>query len=182
MTPYAYRDALLRACEDSLGIVETTRNSGPEIDEWLKYVNAKPGDPWCIAWIASMHRIAAVQCDVPNPCPRLAGALNLYSHAIREARADLPVPGDVVILDTGEPGGAGHGEIVTGVSPDGERIWTIGGNTNAAGSRNGDRVAAHEGWKPRTGVRGALVGFLRLWGLVKETPLVSPPGLPPSPF
>jgi hypothetical protein len=40
-------------------------------------------------------------------------------------------------------------------------IVTVEGNTNAEGSREGDRVARHR-WAPDLGTRGRLVGYIDL--------------------
>jgi hypothetical protein len=173
---------LLDAASNAVGTVETTRNSGPEIDAWLVYANSKPGMPWCVAFVCFMHRIAAVSCDVLNPCPRTAGSLHLYSLSKPECRVDLPCPGDVFVLDTGTPGGAGHVGIVEVVTPDGNTITSCEGNTGDAGEREGTKVARHT-WKPRTGKRGRLVGYLRFSALLPDDPpMVFPVGLPKSPF
>lgn len=174
---------LLDAASAAVGTVETTRNSGPEIDAWLAYVHAEPGDPWCAAFVCWMHRIAAVSCDVIQPCPRTAGALSMYAKAPEECRVDLPAPGDVFVLDVGEAGGAGHVGIVEVVSPSGETITSCEGNTNAAGSREGNCVARHT-WVPRSGKRGRLVGYLRFSMLLPDdVPEPLPLGvLPKSPF
>jgi hypothetical protein len=176
-------NALLFAARGTVGVTETSRNSGPEIDEWLKYARSKPGQPWCAAYVAFMHRIAAVSCDVLNPCPRTAGALQMYALSDAECRVDLPAPGDVFTLDTGEPGGAGHTGIVETVSPDGNTIGSIEGNSGANGTREGIAVV-RQTWKPRTGKRGRLIGFLRFANLLPDdVPEPLPLGvLPPSPF
>lgn len=171
---YDFRDALLDAARDTVGTRETSTNSGPEIDQWLEYVYQPPGKPWCQAWVCSMHRIAAVHCDVPNPCPRTAGALRLWELADRRARVEHPFPGCVFVLDTGERGGAGHVGIVEATAPNGT-ITTIEGNTNEAGSREGNAVARHT-WIPKNGARGVLIGYLNLSELVPAN------GLPPTPF
>jgi len=172
--------ALLTACHDSLGIREVTRNSGPEIDEWLRYVHARPGDPWCVAGACAMHRQAAVWCDIPNPCPRTAGALRLWDLALPECRQDLPAPGDVFVLDTGAPGGAGHVGIVIAVSPSGSTLTTWEANSNEVGSREGNAVVTHT-WKPGEGKRGRLVGYLNLVkAVIPDLPELG--ALPVSPF
>jgi hypothetical protein len=172
---------LLDAARLSIGTTETTRNSGPEIDAWLKYAHSRPGMPWCAAWVVFMHRIAAVSLDVLNPCPRTAGSLHLWSLAPDEVKTDLPAPGDTFVLDTGAPGGAGHCGIVETVSPSGDAIVSIEGNTGKDGEREGTTVWRHQ-WQPRTGKRGRLVGFLSFANLVVERPFTPPAGLPPSPF
>jgi len=173
----AFTDALLTAARATLGVHEEGgRNRGPRIDEWNDAVHAPPGSPWCAAWTHGMHEIAAKACGIPNPCPRTAGALKLWHMAPEAARRQLPAPGDVFVLDTGDPGGFGHVGIVELVTPDGQTIVSIEGNTNAAGSREGDRVAKHA-WKPGEGRRGRLMGYLSLGP--EDIGVTS---LPPSPF
>lgn len=175
-----FTSALLSACHDSLGIRETSHNSGPEIDQWLAYVHARPGDAWCAAWVCGMHRQAAVSLDIPNPCPRTAGALRLWDLALPECRVELPAPGDVFVLDTGAPGGAGHVGIVIAVSPDGGTLTTCDGNSNEQGSREGNAVVTHT-WRPREGRRGKLIGYLNLvLAVISEA--IMPGALPQSPF
>lgn len=180
MTRLEYTAALLTAARATLGIRETTRNSGPEIDAWLQYVHATPGDPWCAAYVAAVHRMAAVECDLPNPCPRTAGALRLWDLTLPECRRELPAPGDVFVLDTGAPGGAGHAGIVEAVNPAGDTLTTIEGNSNEAGSREGDAVVRHT-WRPRDGKRGRVVGYLQMISAVIPD-IVVPGALPKSPF
>jgi hypothetical protein len=144
---------------------ETSRNSGPEVDEWLAGVGLGPGYSWCAAWVYAMHDVAARACGVANPCPRTAGALRLWALADPACRETLAAPGDVFVLDHGH--GLGHVGIVELVTPDGETVVTIEGNTNAAGSREGDQVAKHT-WRPSDSHRGALVGYLSFEKLIPD--------------
>ena len=170
----AYTDALLTAARATLGVHETERNRGPRVDEWNTNAGAALGSAWCASWVHGMHDIAARSLAVPNRCPRTAGALKMWHMAPESCRRPLPAPGDVFVLDTGDPGGFGHVGIVELVTPDGETIVSIEGNTNAAGSREGNQVAKHA-WKPREGRRGKLVGYLSF-----EPEVVG--ALPQSPF
>jgi len=180
MTRLEYTTALLNAARATLGVHETTRNSGPEIDAWLAYVHATPGDPWCCAWVCAVHRMAAVDCDVPNPCPRTAGALRLWDLTLPECRRELPAPGDVFVIDTGAPGGAGHVGIVEAVNPAGDLLTTLEGNGNEDGSREGTKVVRHQ-WRPRDGKRGRVVGYLQMIAAVIPD-VVGLGALPQSPF
>lgn len=172
----AFRNALLVAARASLGVHEEGgRNRGPRIDEWNRAIPVALGSPWCASWVYAMHDIAAKACGLPNPCPRTAGALKLWHLADPKHRRPLPAPGDVFVLDTGDPGGFGHVGIIELTTPDNETIVSLEGNTNGAGSREGDRVAKHT-WKPRSGVRGTLVGYLSF------SPEVGIDALPPFPF
>ena len=173
----AFVDALLTAARATLGIHETGGNNrGPRIDEWLTGVGAAIGSPWCAAWVYGMHDIASRSLALANRCPRTAGALKMYHMAPEACRRPLPAPGDVFVLDTGDPGGFGHVGIVELVTPDNETIVTLEGNTNGAGSREGNQVAKHT-WRPRDERRGKLVGYLSF-----EPEGFGVASLPPSPF
>lgn len=156
--------AVIRHALATVGTRETARNSGPEIDAWLANVHAKPGDAWCMAWAWSMYQLACDECRLPNMVPRTAGSLRCWQLAGDVYKQHDPTPGSVVVfahLDRdGEQDGFGHVGIVTAVN--GAEVTTCEGNTNAAGSRNGDCVAEHT-WNWKRGQRGnlALVGFLR---------------------
>lgn len=187
-----FAQALLSAARSYLGTRETEKNSGPEIDEWLAYVHQPPGKPWCAAYTVAMSVKAAKACGVDNPCPRTAGALRMWELAPDSCKTQLPAPGDIFVLDTGEPGGAGHVGIVETVSPDGKTITSIEGNSNQAGSREGDSVVIHK-WRPVDGRRGKLVGYISLESAIpKAAPVdaladtepaaVGIAALPESPF
>lgn len=38
--------------ESFVGVKEVTNNSSPEINVWLKYVNLRPGSPYCAAFVS----------------------------------------------------------------------------------------------------------------------------------
>lgn len=148
---------MLVAARASIGTHETSPNSGPDIDRWLANVGHRPGDPWCAAWVHEMHKMAAAICLVENPYPKTAGALRTWDMADPSWRETLPAPGDVFVVE--HDNGRGHVGIVELVTPDSQTIVSIEGNTNAAGSREGDQVAKHA-WKPSEGRRGRLVGYI----------------------
>jgi len=173
----AYVNALLVAARATLGVHEEGgKNRGPHVDEWNKDVGAALGSSWCASWCYGMHKIASRAVGVVNICPRTAGALKMWHMSAERYRRPLPAPGDVFVLDTGDPGGFGHVGIVELVTPDGDTIVSLEGNTNGAGSREGDQVAKHT-WKPRDGKRGKLVGYLSL-----GPEEIGAASLPPSPF
>ena len=174
----SFTGELLSAARATLGTVEEGgKNRGHSIDTWNRDAGAPLGSAWCAAWVYAMHHEAATILGIPNPCPKTAGALKLWHLAPESARRPLPAPGDVFVLDTGDPGGFGHVGIVETVAPDGMTITTIEGNTNAAGSREGNCVARHERWRPTDGKRGKLVGYLSLGPEV-----IGVDSLPPTPF
>ena len=172
---YEFRAALRRAARSFLGTKETARNSGPEIDAWLEYVHAKPGDPWCPAFVSFMHRCAAVLLDVPNTCPRTDSVHRMWELTPPQCRVAIPYPGCTYFIEHSPT--SGHTGIVDIVSPGGTVMSEISGNTNGAGSREGNQVAEHHG-PPELSHGGKLLGFADYAELIA-------PGLgelPPSPF
>jgi len=93
----------------------------------------------------------------------------------------------VFVLDTGEPGGAGHVGIVETVSPAGDVITSVEGNSRGPGSATADCVATHK-WKPKDGTRGKLLGYLSLEpgaSAIEDTrahDVIGLEALPKSPF
>ena len=151
-----FRRELLRIAAATVGVVELSHNSGPEIDDWLAYAHAKPGDPWCASWVATMHHYAANAVNSINPCPRSATVITMWDLTLPECRRPVPYPGCVYFLDHG--GHTGHAGIIETVSPGGTVMSEVSGNTNGAGSREGDRVARHHG-PPELSHGGKLLGF-----------------------
>lgn len=142
---------------DRLNIHEVTRNSSPWIDRVLAQVNAKPGDPWCAAALFDIWLRASRACGVPNPCPKSAGALRMYSLADEKfkigagaARRDrsLLKPGMAFFEDhAGDPRdgiGAGHCGLVLGwTHPEMDLVRVANGNVAPAdtSSREGTHFA-----------------------------------------
>lgn len=154
---YPYGIAVLDRALTFLGVKETAPNSGPHIDSWLALVGQTPGVSWCAAFAYAMHLAVALDRGMQCPFPRTASALRVWERANDYCRRTAPAPGMTYVLDHG--GGLGHVGIVHSVLPD-SRIMDVSGNTNAAGSRQGDRVALHGPWQPQDGKRGRLLGYL----------------------
>lgn len=148
-----------------LGQREDAPNSGLMIDQYLHSVGLPPGQSWCAAFVHYCYQMSANALGMLNPCPKTGGVLRLWELAPDEAKVSEPVRGSIVTMDHGH--GKGHTGIVESVNGGG-LIETIEGNTNRAGSRNGDSVARHI-WRPQDGARGALKGYLDL----SLVPLVS---------
>jgi hypothetical protein len=114
-------------------------NRGAMIDEWLRNVYLDPnkgppgGYPWCAAAVSWW-------CEKGGrPIRKSASVWRLYD-ANHQLMVDDPQPGDICIrLEKGERGGKGHCGLYLGTE-DG-KVKTIEGNTNEAGSREGNAVA-----------------------------------------
>jgi hypothetical protein len=140
-----------------VGVRETSRNSGPEIDEFLRSVNLQPGEPWCAAFIFWVFAKAAGELGLVNPVPRTGSSLRVWTLAEPVARDSNPQPGFVYILKHSPT--TGHVGIVESVQ-DYETITELSGNTNEQGSREGNAVARHTGRSPEAIHGGELQGYL----------------------
>lgn len=148
-----------------IGQREDAPNSGLMIDQYLRSVDLEPGQSWCAAFVHWCFQMASNALGMLNPCPKTGGVLRLWELAPEEAKATSPVRGAIIVMDHGH--GHGHTGIVESVNGGG-LIETVEGNTNRAGSREGDSVARHI-WRPEDGARGRLVGYIDL----SLVPLVS---------
>lgn len=131
------RDEALRVAQSQIGVRETSRNGGPEVDAYLSSVGLGPGYPWCAAFVHWCFAAGAASLGVRNDCPQTAGALKMWASANPGEIADDPEPGDVFVIDHGH--GLGHVGFVEAVNADGS-LATVEGNTNGGGSREGDGV------------------------------------------
>jgi hypothetical protein len=140
--------SVLETAASQLHVRETGQNRGPEVDEYLRAVGLDPtqkSHAWCISFVYWCFRQAANRLDVRNPCVRTPGVMKHWAFAPEPARLSaqaalddphLVRPGAIFIIDHGH--GLGHAGLVARVQAG--RIQTIEGNTNLAGSREGDGV------------------------------------------
>jgi hypothetical protein len=120
-----------------IGVEEIPRNSnsGPEVEIYLKSVGLGKGYSWCMAFVYWCTQKAALQLAVNNPLKRTAGVLDQYNSRPFLV-AFVPQPGDVFIMDLGK--GLGHTGIVEKIV--GNTLYTVEGNTNSVGGREGYKV------------------------------------------
>lgn len=150
-------EAAVTVAVSQLGVREQGGNNrGPDVDLYLASVGLDEGSSWCAVFVYWCFRRASNMLIVTNPCPRTGGALKLWKLADAQFHAVTPTRGRVFVMDHGM--GLGHVGFVEAVRGDGS-IDTIAGNTNAEGSRNGDRVGRHT-FDPTDGSHGKLVGYL----------------------
>lgn len=150
----------------------TSKNTGPDIDQFLSSVNLTPGYPWCASFMYFCFREAAMKMGVKNPCPKTGSAVQLYLRAEPICRVSNPTIGSLYVLDdaplskwlgaTDIPVGTGHTGIVSSLTDDGLSVdQEISGNTDKGGSRVGGAVWKHQG-EPEVTHGGMLLGFLNL--------------------
>ena len=136
-----------------VGVEEMPRNSnsGPEVEIYLRSVGLAKGYPWCMAFTYWCAQKAALQLGVTNPLKKTGGVLDQYNSRPLLVKS-APQPGDVFIIDF--KNGTGHAGIVDKVA--GTTIFTVEGNTNDMGGREGYKVA-----KRKRDIK-SIKGFLRL--------------------
>jgi hypothetical protein len=132
----ALRDRALAIAQRFVGTREVRKNSGPDIDRWLSWVRLPPGNPWCMAFVYGCYEMAATELGVTNPFPRTGSVWGVWNTAEDLWKSDRSSQGAVFIHISTE--NTGHCGFILGV--DGDEYLTVEGNTNDAGSREGDGV------------------------------------------
>jgi hypothetical protein len=115
----------------------TGKNDGAEVKLFLKSVGLGEGYAWCQAFVYWCFEQAAIDLGIVNPIPKTAGVLECYRRAKAAGVSiihDNPQEGDQFIMDFGS--GKGHTGLVEFV--EGDKVFTVEGNTNDGGSRDGD--------------------------------------------
>lgn len=158
--PVHTTDALIATCEHeaSLKVREVGgMNKGPKVEEYQRTVGLGPGDPWCAAFVAWCMMKSRQLSAPPSWCS--GSAITTWHKGSRKAGPDgicTPLypdyqktikPGWVWVrakdkngADQARRGTWVQGHIGIVVAVDTVGFHTVEGNTNAAGSRDGDGV------------------------------------------
>lgn len=131
--------------EDPLG-----SNWGHPVQDYLLRVGIGFPASWCMAFVYWCFDEAAKELNVLNKLVKTGGVLYAWWNAGDAAKEKIPQPGDIFIMDFGK--GLGHCGIVEKV--DDNFIYTIDGNTNDSGSREGIEVCRKQ--RPRNKILGYL--------------------------
>ena len=116
--------------EKQLGVHERGgHNAGPQVEAYLRYVGLGKGHPWCAAFVSWVHG----QAGFAQPRSGWSPSLFPTSRQIR-----TPKPAALLGIYVGSLKRIAHVGLITGVRQD--WIESIEGNTNPAGSREGDGV------------------------------------------
>lgn len=108
-------------------------NWGNDIEKYLNSVGIDFPASWCMAFVYWCHHEAL---GVFNPLVRTGGVLAQWNKVHPNMKFTTPQVGDVFIMDYGK--GLGHTGIVERI--EGDKLFTIEGNTNDEGSREGYEV------------------------------------------
>lgn len=119
-----------------IGVREATgRNDGPQVEAYLKSVGLGKGYSWCAAFV----KTGLIHCNVPNTingwAPTALSWLIIYQNG---HFAEAPEPGDVFGIYSYSKRRIIHVGFFHRLQ--GKSIKTVEGNTNNAGSSNGDGV------------------------------------------
>lgn len=128
-------ETVLTIANGEVGVEEVPRgsNDGERVREYLAAAGIKVPAPWCMAFVYWVLQKACV-----TGVPRTAHCATMWNEA-KEKRTcciNNVKRGDVFIQIF--PSGSGHTGFVEYV--DGDTIYTIEGNTNDSGSREGYEV------------------------------------------
>jgi hypothetical protein len=142
--------AVLHAAEEYEGVVEKTgRNDGSAIEHMLRMVGLGKGHPWCGAYVFTAYAEAGLVVEggarayawAPTwhpPHRRVWSARSGNNAAFKGNGPKHPIPGDVIGLYYPHLKRIGH--VGVWDRDEGKYVVTWEGNTNGAGSREGDGV------------------------------------------
>ena len=140
--------------EANKGVREVGKNAGPDVEKYLQCLGMSKGSPWCAAFVSWCVMTSRGLAKPPKWCS--GSAVSLFQMSGKNAIKVTPVdtdfkskvkPGyiwsraqDATAAAAARKGSwcQGHTGIVVAVDATG--FHTIEGNTNAAGSREGDGV------------------------------------------
>ena len=133
------REALVELAITQLKVREKTgHNDGVEVERYLKSVDLRRGDAWCAAFISWLH----IEKNIPNPesgySPDWFRANVVYRRGEKRMTSFISKTGQVIGLYIESKGRIGHVGMIE--SENRLHYNTIEGNTNGAGSDEGDGV------------------------------------------
>jgi CHAP domain len=171
MTKELIAQLIVEEAKKYVGVTEHGgENRGPEVERFQRAVDGKArGEPWCMAFVQFVTGEVCRRLGVRNPLPQSEHCLTVFYSTVSAYRSEKGSPGFVAIWQHGKTS-AGHTGFVT--EPGVVYFRTIEGNTNSAGSREGDGVYE----KKRlmlSGARLSLRGFIDLPQLIFDAGAVS---------
>lgn len=124
-------------------------NWGHPVQDYLAVVGINFPASWCMGFVCWCFKKAAEDLNQPPLGYRSGGVLDMWSHYVKN-QVTIPQIGDIFIMDFGQ--GHGHTGIVE--RTDDTYIYTIEGNTNDTGSREGYEVCRRR--RLKTSIKGYL--------------------------
>jgi len=129
-TQAADRKLILRIAKSQLVVREATgKNDGKEVEAYLGYTGNRKGEPWCASYVSWVYRMAGYVK------PKTAWSPALFPLS---RQTISPIPADIFGIYSPKLKRIAHCGLV--LHTRGNWIYTIEGNTNLEGSREGDGV------------------------------------------
>lgn len=153
-----------------LGMMESSRNRGDEIDEYHRWAKLDPTGrwPWCCSGLGFVCELAAKQLGLRNPFPVTASCSHAWRHLEPICKDSNPSVGSLYFLRHSDT--EWHVGIVESCEG-GNVLSEVSGNTFATkGGREGNQWARHFG-QPETTHGGVLQGYADL-DLCAQAPTV----------
>mgnify|MGYP003424968801 CR=1 FL=1 len=125
-------------------------NWGEPVKSYLASVGLNFAASWCMAFLYWCFTKAAMSLKVVNTAIKSGGVLHVWNTSPKEYRAAKPSVGSIFIMSFGN--GLGHTGIVEKF--DANFIYTIEGNTNDTGNREGIEVCRKK--RARNSIKGYL--------------------------
>lgn len=140
---------IVEIAKSFVGILEIKPNKGfgnKEFEKLMQGVGFYIGAPWCAFFTKLVYKLAYADHKGMTAVVRTCGSGNAQQ-TLKNFEAngtfaigETPKVGAIVIWQNGNST-SGHAGIVIAVDEAANTMTTIEGNTNASGSREGDRVA-----------------------------------------
>jgi hypothetical protein len=139
---------LVRSALADVGVKETSPNDSPEIAAWRARIGKDlPPGAWCAVFAWCKMDDTLRRFGVANPIKGTRSVHKLFQRA-KAAGLWTATPGPGMIFGVDHGGGLGHCGIIIELGQN-EDATTVEGNSNAAGSRDADRVALRDGNRRR---------------------------------
>jgi hypothetical protein len=150
-------DALFSVAKSQIGLTELPigSNWGKYVKKYLNSVGINFPASWCMAFVYWCVDEACKQLGRANPLIKTGGVLHQWNEINAKYKAKTPQTGDIFIMSFGK--GLGHTGFVERV--DENFIYTIEGNSNDTGSREGIEVCR----KQRPIKNKLIVGYIRIF-------------------
>jgi hypothetical protein len=137
---YQLRDNIQKTYNSQIGVRELTgKNDGPQVEKYLSYVWLKKGQPWCAAFVSWTFYQNGVKKARSGGCVGLMEqGIVIYKGAKVLPNKAPPLHGDVFFIWYANKNRVAHTGFIDEWGDD--IVTTVEGNTNSAGSREGDGV------------------------------------------
>jgi hypothetical protein len=162
------REKVVALAESQLHVREATgNNDGREVEMYLRSVGLKKGQPWCAAYASWLH----IENNIPNPesgwSPAWFTANVVYAARQPRITPFESRPAQVFGLYYESKKRIAHVGIITGETR--LHYKTIEGNTNTAGSNEGDGVYRKIRKKESIYMISDFVGYQEVLKALKQT-------------